>query len=59
MGAYVRLNAFLSQIFSYSKVALTHHTLKTGSKHAMSLNMDGSYKLPPEGDLSDDDQWST
>jgi type I restriction enzyme R subunit len=30
-----------------SKVVLTHHTLKNQGKQAMSLNADGSYKLPP------------
>jgi type I restriction enzyme, R subunit len=77
MGAYVRLYAFLSQIFDYgnteiekrflffkrlipllefgrerdivdlSKVVLTHHTLKNTGKQPMTLNQDGSYKLPP------------
>lgn len=77
MGAYVRLYAFLSQIFDYgntdiekrflfykrlipllefgrerdtvdlSKVVLTHHTLKSHGKQPLSLNADGSYKLPP------------
>lgn len=77
MGAYVRLYAFLSQIFDYgntaiekrflfykrlipllefgrerdtvdlSKVVLTHHTLKNTDKQPMTLNQDGSYKLPP------------
>lgn len=77
MGAYVRLYAFLSQIFDYgntdiekrflfykrlipllefgrerdtvdlSKVVLTHHTLKSRGKQAMTLNADGTYKLPP------------
>ncbi|WP_457425080.1 type I restriction endonuclease subunit R [Roseateles sp. P5_E7] len=77
MAAYVRLYAFLSQIFDYgntdiekrflffkrliplltfgrerdtvdlSQVVLTHHTLKNRGKQAMSLNADGSYKLPP------------
>ncbi len=77
MGAYVRLYAFLSQIFDYgntdiekrflfykrliplldfgrerdtvdlSKVVLTHHTLKNTGKQTLSLNADGSYKLPP------------
>jgi type I restriction enzyme R subunit len=77
MGAYVRLYAFLSQIFDYgntdiekrflfykrlipllefgrerdtvdlSKVVLTHHTLKNAGKQPMTLNADGSYKLPP------------
>jgi type I restriction enzyme R subunit len=77
MGAYVRLYAFLSQIFDYgntdiekrflfykrlipllefgrerdtvdlSKVVLTHHTLKNQGKQPLSLNQDGSYKLPP------------
>jgi type I restriction enzyme, R subunit len=77
MGAYVRLYAFLSQIFDYgnteiekrflffkrlipllefgrerdmvdlSKVVLTHHTLKNTGKQPMTLNEDGSYKLPP------------
>lgn len=77
MGAYVRLYAFLSQIFDYgntaiekrflffkrlipllefgrerntvdlSKVVLTHHALKNTGKQPMSLNKDGTYKLPP------------
>jgi type I restriction enzyme R subunit len=77
MGAYVRLYAFLSQIFDYgntdiekrflfykrliplldfgrerdtvdlSKVVLTHHTLKSRGKQPLSLNADGTYKLPP------------
>lgn len=77
MGAYVRLYAFLSQIFDYgntdiekrflfykrltpllefgrerdtvdlSKVVLTHHTLKSRGKQPMTLNADGTYKLPP------------
>jgi type I restriction enzyme, R subunit len=77
IGAYVRLYAFLSQIFDYgntaiekrflffkrlipllefgrerdtvdlSKVVLTHHTLKNSGRQAMTLNADGSYKLPP------------
>ncbi len=77
MGAFVRLYAFLSQIFDYgntaiekrflffkrliplldfgrerdsvdlSKVVLTHHTLKTQGRQPMSLNQDGTYKLPP------------
>lgn len=77
MGAFIRLYAFLSQIFDYgnteiekrflfykrlvrlldfgrerdtvdlSKVVLTHHTLKNIGKRAMSLNDDGTYKLPP------------
>jgi len=77
MGAYVRLYAFLSQIFDYgntdiekrflfykrliplldfgrerdtvdlSKVVLTHHTLKNHGKQPLSLNADGTYKLPP------------
>ena len=77
MGAYVRLYAFLSQIFDYgntaiekrflfykrlipllefgrerdtvdlSKVVLTHHTLKHRGKQPMTLNADGTYKLPP------------
>ncbi|MGY4515211.1 DEAD/DEAH box helicase family protein [Lysobacter sp. HA18] len=29
-----------------SKVVLTHHTLRSGGKQAMSLNADGGYKLP-------------
>ncbi len=77
MAAYVRLYAFLSQIFDYgntaiekrfvffkrllpllefgrerdqvdlSKVVLTHHTLKSRGQQPMTLNADGSYKLPP------------
>lgn len=77
MGAYVRLYAFLSQIFDYgntaierrflfykrliplldfgrerdtvdlSKVVLTHHTLRNTGRQPLSLNADGSYKLPP------------
>ena len=77
MGAFVRLYAFLSQIFDYgnteiekrflfykrlipllefgrerdtvdlSKVVLTHHTLKNQGKQPMTLDADGSYKLPP------------
>ncbi len=77
MAAYVRLYAFLSQIFDYgntaiekrfvffkrllpllefgreraqvdlSKVVLTHHTLKSRGRQPMTLNADGSYKLPP------------
>jgi len=76
MGAYLRLYAFLGQIFDYgntdlekrflffkrlvpllefgrerdtvdlSKVVLTHHTLKNRGKQAMTLNADGTYKLP-------------
>lgn len=30
-----------------SKVVLTHHTLKNTGKQPMSLNADGTYKLPP------------
>jgi type I restriction enzyme R subunit len=30
-----------------SKVVLTHHTLKSHGKQPLSLNADGSYKLPP------------
>ncbi|KGO99837.1 type I restriction endonuclease subunit R [Novilysobacter defluvii] len=30
-----------------SKVVLTHHTLRSGGKQALSLNADGTYKLPP------------
>jgi type I restriction enzyme, R subunit len=77
MGAYVRLYAFLSQIFDYgntaiekrfifykrlvplldfgrerdavdlSKIVLTHHTLKNTGRQPMTLNQDGTYKLPP------------
>ncbi|MFN0185449.1 MAG: type I restriction endonuclease subunit R [Aquabacterium sp.] len=77
MAAYVRLYAFLSQIFDYgntaiemrfiffkrllpllefgrervqvdlSKVVLTHHTLKDRGQQPMTLNADGTYKLPP------------
>ncbi|WP_345301703.1 type I restriction endonuclease subunit R [Lysobacter hankyongensis] len=77
MGAYVRLYAFLSQIFDYgntdiekraifykrliplldfgrerdtvdlSKVILTHHSLRTSGKQALSLDTDGNYKLKP------------
>jgi len=77
MGAYVRLYAFLSQVFDYgntdiekhfifykrlipllefgrerdtvdlSKVVLTHHTLRSAGRQPLSLNGDGSYKLPP------------
>jgi type I restriction enzyme R subunit len=77
MAAYVRLYAFLSQIFDYgntaiekrfiffkrllpllefgrervqvdlSKVVLTHHTLKSRGQQPMTLNADGTYKLPP------------
>ncbi|MGC1547398.1 MAG: DEAD/DEAH box helicase family protein [Rhodanobacter sp.] len=77
MGAYVRLYAFLSQVFDYvntdiekrflfykrlipllefgrerdtvdlSKVVLTHHTLRSAGRQPLSLNADGSYKLPP------------
>jgi type I restriction enzyme R subunit len=77
MAAYVRLYAFLSQIFDYgnaaiekrfvffkrllpllefgrerdqvdlSKVVLTHHTLKSRGEQPMTLNADGTYKLPP------------
>jgi type I restriction enzyme, R subunit len=77
MGAYVRLYAFLSQVFDYgntdiekrfifykrlipllefgrerdtvdlSKVVLTHHTLRNAGRQPLSLNGDGSYKLPP------------
>lgn len=77
MGAFVRLYAFLSQMFDYgntdiekrfifyrrlipllefgrerddvdlSRVVLTHHTLRSGGKQTLSLNADGSYKLPP------------
>jgi type I restriction enzyme, R subunit len=77
MGAYVRVYAFLSQIFDYgntaiekrflffkrlipllefgrerdmvdlSRVVLTHHTLKNAGRQPMTLDQDGSYKLPP------------
>ena len=77
MGAFVRLYAFLSQMFDYgntdiekrfllykrlipllefgrerdtvdlSKVVLTHHTLRSGGKQSLSLNADGTYRLPP------------
>jgi len=77
MGAFVRLYAFLSQVFDYgnteiekrflfykrlipllefgrerdtvdlSKVVLTHHTLRSAGRQPLSLNPDGSYKLPP------------
>ncbi|SJZ76356.1 type I restriction endonuclease subunit R [Novilysobacter spongiicola] len=30
-----------------SKVVLTHHTLRSGGKQPLSLNADGTYKLPP------------
>lgn len=77
MGAFVRLYAFLAQVFDYgntdiekrflfykrlipllefgrerdtvdlSKVVLTHHTLRSAGRQPLSLNGDGSYKLPP------------
>lgn len=30
-----------------SKVMLTHHTLRSGGRQSLSLNSDGTYKLPP------------
>ncbi|MCD9028569.1 DEAD/DEAH box helicase family protein [Luteimonas sp. BDR2-5] len=81
MGAFVRLYAFLSQMFDYgntdiekrfifyrrlipllefgrerdeadlSKVVLTHHTLRRGSKDPLDFNTDGSYKLAPMGSV--------
>lgn len=77
MGAYVRLYAFLSQMFDYgnteiekrflfyrrllpllefgrerdtvdlSKVALTHHTLRSRGAQTLSLDAKGSYPLSP------------